>query len=79
MNILLDTHVLVWAQVDSPRLGKKARAALLKDSNTPRGFIDERISLTRLGLRFPWITPIASCGCRSAHLPNIFLTPQKAG
>jgi PIN domain nuclease of toxin-antitoxin system len=33
MKILLDTHVLIWAQQDSPRLGKEARQCLISLSN----------------------------------------------
>ncbi len=33
MNILLDTHVLVWTQQDSPKLGKRARKAILDPSH----------------------------------------------
>ena len=33
MNLLLDTHVLIWTQQDSPRLGKRARRALLNPKN----------------------------------------------
>ncbi|XOV69917.1 MAG: type II toxin-antitoxin system VapC family toxin [Verrucomicrobiota bacterium] len=34
MNILLDTHVIVWSQIASPRLGKKACQILKNESNT---------------------------------------------
>ena len=30
MRLLLDTHVFLWWQADSPRLGKHARRAVLK-------------------------------------------------
>ena len=33
MNLLLDTHVLIWAQQDSPRLGKRTRQMLIKSQN----------------------------------------------
>lgn len=34
MNILLDTHIAVWAIVDDPRLSVKARNLLLDPDNT---------------------------------------------
>ncbi|MBQ4514507.1 MAG: type II toxin-antitoxin system VapC family toxin [Anaerolineaceae bacterium] len=34
MNILLDTHIAVWAIVDDPRLSNKARDLLLDPANT---------------------------------------------
>ena len=34
MNILLDTHIAVWALVDDPRLSAKARDLLLDPDNT---------------------------------------------
>ena len=34
MNILLDTHIAVWAIVDDPRLSQKARDLLLDPDNT---------------------------------------------
>ena len=34
MNILLDTHIAVWAIVDDPRLSIKARDLLLDPDNT---------------------------------------------
>lgn len=33
MNILLDTHILIWAIEDSPRLSEKARKYILDPSN----------------------------------------------
>jgi PIN domain nuclease of toxin-antitoxin system len=33
VNILLDTHIAVWAIVDDPRLSKKARDLLLDSDN----------------------------------------------
>jgi PIN domain nuclease of toxin-antitoxin system len=32
VNILLDTHVIVWSQIASPRLGKKACQILKNES-----------------------------------------------
>ena len=34
MNILLDTHIALWAVTDSPRLSGKAREYILDPSNT---------------------------------------------
>ena len=34
VNILLDTHVIVWSQIASPRLGKKACQILKNEPNT---------------------------------------------
>lgn len=34
VNILLDTHVIVWSQINSTRLGKKAYQAIISESNT---------------------------------------------
>jgi PIN domain nuclease of toxin-antitoxin system len=34
VKVLLDTHVLLWALADDPRLSKKARAILLDDAHT---------------------------------------------
>ncbi len=34
MNLLLDTHVALWAIVDSPRLGASARALIADPANT---------------------------------------------
>jgi PIN domain nuclease of toxin-antitoxin system len=34
VTYLLDTHTLLWASDDDPRLGKKARAAILDESST---------------------------------------------
>ena len=33
MNILIDTHIAVWAATDDPRLSKKARDLLLNPGN----------------------------------------------
>ncbi len=33
VNLLLDTHVLIWAQQDSSKLGKRTRRALLNSNN----------------------------------------------
>jgi PIN domain nuclease of toxin-antitoxin system len=33
VTYLLDTHALLWASNDDPRLGKKARAAILDESS----------------------------------------------
>jgi PIN domain nuclease of toxin-antitoxin system len=35
VNLLLDTHVLIWWREGSNRLGPKARAALLNTTSTP--------------------------------------------
>lgn len=35
MNLLLDTHVALWAITDSPRLSRKARELLLHPRNIP--------------------------------------------
>ena len=34
MNILLDTHIAIWAIVDDPRLSERARELLLNPDNT---------------------------------------------
>lgn len=34
MNILLDTHIAIWALLDSPRLTEKARELILDPDNT---------------------------------------------
>ena len=34
MKLLLDTHILIWALNDDPRLPKKARELLLKPENS---------------------------------------------
>ena len=34
MNILLDTHVAIWALLDSPKLTQKARDLILDQGNT---------------------------------------------
>ena len=34
MNYLADTHILIWAISDSPRLSEKARKILLSKDNT---------------------------------------------
>jgi PIN domain nuclease of toxin-antitoxin system len=34
MTYLLDTHTLLWASDDDPRLGKKARAVILDETST---------------------------------------------
>ena len=34
MNILLDTHIAIWALLDSPRLSAKARDLILDPDNT---------------------------------------------
>lgn len=34
MRILLDTHVLLWALADDPRLSSRARALVLDDAHT---------------------------------------------
>ena len=34
MKLLLDTHILIWALNDDPRLSKKARELLLKPENS---------------------------------------------
>ena len=34
MNILLDTHIAVWAITDDPRLSKKAREIILDSDNS---------------------------------------------
>jgi PIN domain nuclease of toxin-antitoxin system len=34
MNLLLDTHAIVWVMNDDPRLGKAARAAILSPRNS---------------------------------------------
>lgn len=33
MNLLLDTHILIWALNDDPRLPEKARALILDENN----------------------------------------------
>jgi len=33
MNYLADTHILIWAITDSPKLSKKAREILLSENN----------------------------------------------
>ena len=33
MNILLDTHILIWALNDDPRLPEKARDLILDEGN----------------------------------------------
>ena len=33
MRILIDTHVIIWAMVESPRLSSKARKILTEDGN----------------------------------------------
>lgn len=34
MNILLDTHIIIWALLDSPRLTEKSRRLILDPDNT---------------------------------------------
>ena len=34
MKILLDTHIAIWALIDSPRLSQKARDLILEPDNT---------------------------------------------
>lgn len=34
MRLLLDTHILLWALLDDPRLSEKARSFLLDEKNT---------------------------------------------
>ena len=34
MNLLLDTHILIWALNDDPRLSKKAKEMILDRNNT---------------------------------------------
>ncbi len=34
MNILLDTHIAIWALLDSPRLSHKARELIMDSDNT---------------------------------------------
>lgn len=34
MNLLLDTHVALWAITDSPKLGERARALIANPANT---------------------------------------------
>ena len=34
MKILLDTHVIIWALTDDPRLSKAARIAITDPANT---------------------------------------------
>ncbi len=34
MNYLADTHILIWAITDSPKLSRKARDILLSEDNT---------------------------------------------
>lgn len=34
MNLLLDTHVALWAITDSPRLGERARSLISEPANT---------------------------------------------
>ena len=34
MNLLLDTHILIWALNDDPRLPEKARELILDENNT---------------------------------------------
>ena len=34
MNILLDTHIIIWALLDSPKLTDKARRLILDPDNT---------------------------------------------
>lgn len=34
MNILLDTHIAIWALLDSPKLTKKARELIINPDNT---------------------------------------------
>lgn len=59
MNLLLDTHVLVWAESLEERLGSKTRALLLDPSNTllvsPVTTLElaRLISLAQLTLRKP--------------------------
>ena len=36
---LLDTHVLIWLRLDSPRLGAKARRAIDRDWQTGQIYI----------------------------------------
>ena len=33
MNYLADTHILIWAITDSPKLSKNAREILLSENN----------------------------------------------
>ena len=33
MNLLLDTHILIWALNDDPRLSEKARNLILDENN----------------------------------------------
>lgn len=57
MNLLLDTHVLVWAESLDQRLGPETRALLLDPSNTllvsPMTTLElsRLIALSRLNLR----------------------------
>ena len=57
MNLLLDTHVLVWAETLDERLGPKTRALLLDSSHTllvspiTTFELSRLISLSRLTLR----------------------------
>jgi PIN domain nuclease of toxin-antitoxin system len=59
MNLLLDTHVLVWAESQEHRLGPRAQAMLLDPANTllasPVSALElsRLIALSRLTLRKP--------------------------
>ena len=33
MKLLLDTHILIWALADDPKLPQKARELILNESN----------------------------------------------
>lgn len=66
MKLLLDTHVLVWAESLVDRLGPEARALLLEPSHTllvsPITALElsRLISLSRLNLRKPLVDWLSS-------------------
>lgn len=52
MNYLADTHILIWAITDSPKLSQNAREILLSENNKMWASKVQVFKLTRCILRF---------------------------
>ncbi len=80
MNLLLDTHIAIWALNDDPALSEKARELILDPDNTiyysTVSVWEVRLKHTRRPGNIPFDESDFSKGCREAGFVTLSLTDK---
>lgn len=81
VNLLLDTHVHIWTQQDSPKLGRRTRKALLNQANDLWESSVSALEISRLvwgdrlELGYPVREWIQECACGSFDSNRVLPAP----